>query len=143
MISTGIIELIKASLNGNHEFWEDSGCRCIGSNVMVQCKVVGNSGGITWTGSALDCSYSGKLPFCFLTVFKVVYSGSKTCNNGEIVGQSLPVEDNNVYPSQLNVILSSHLIDRMIKCVYVVHTHREIIGVVNQTSITGNINFYA
>ena len=125
-------------LKGNHEFREDSGCRCIGSNVTLQCKVVGNSGWITWTGSALDCSYSGnEITFSFPDSF-LGGRATKTCNSGEIIGQTLPVKNNNVYLSQLNVILSSYLIGRTVRCVYYVNaTDHVLIGAVNLSSTTG------
>ena len=88
----------------------------------------------------MNCSHLGNeinfsLPDSFL--FRVLVELKCATGNDEIVGLTLPVEDNNVYLSQLNVILSSYLIGRTVRCVYYVDATDHLIGAVNLSSTTG------
>ena len=99
---------------------------------------MGSTGWITWNGPAFNCSRSGnEITFPFPDNFQ---NGARTkmCNKGNIVGQTLPVEGNNVYASLLNVTLTPPLIGRTVKCIHVNATdHEEIIGEASLHSTTG------
>ena len=115
---------------GSHEFHTTSGCSCRGYSVTFRCKVVGDAGWITWNGSAFNCSFQGnETSFPFPDSFRNGDRLNRTCNKGDIVGQTLPVNERNVYASQLTVTLTPLLIGREVKCVHVnASDHEETIG---------------
>ena len=127
------------SLIGNHEeFQIVSGCNCQGYTVTFQCNAVGNAGWTKWNGSAFNCTNLGN-EIIFLHPDGFQSGGTnKTCNGGGIVGQTLPLEDNNIYPSRLNVTLTPYLIGMTVKCVYEDGANHEgIIGVISLYPTTG------
>jgi hypothetical protein len=69
------------------------------------------NGSTLWEGSALDCTI-------FLRHNRFDQSGGVdgACNNGDIIGRSLRVEDN-CYTSQLSVTVSHTLNNKTIACI--------------------------
>ena len=65
--------------------------------------------GTIWRGSAFNCDSKGN------EIFLLNHSHKGTCNGGMITGRVIRRENDN-YTSQLNVILSSELIGRVIEC---------------------------
>jgi hypothetical protein len=85
-------------------------CTCIGDILTFECTVM--NGLLTiWRGSAFNCASSGnEISLLNSSV------GDVTCNNEMITGRVIKHERNN-YTSQLNIILSSDLIGKIIECV--------------------------
>ena len=98
---------------GNHMFRTISSCKCIGYNVTFQCDVIGNTGWTKWNGSAFICPNLGNEIIFLNGGIRLI---TKECNGGDI--QSLPSQENIIYPSQLDVTLAPYLIERTIKCIY-------------------------
>ena len=98
-------------------------CICPSDTVTYECTVVGDYGGFTiWVGDFIRCS-SGK------RVIELIHRQStndvqggriasvRTCNDGNIVGRLLRVE-NGSFTSQLNVTLTSDIVGKGIECAY-------------------------
>lgn len=84
---------------------------CLDWTLTYECTVMGGLGGATvWTGTALYCPI-------FLSHWYFTDSGgiSGSCNNGATVAQSLSVQDN-LYTSQLNVIVTHDVAGKTIMC---------------------------
>ena len=77
--------------------------------MTFECTVTSRLGTI-WRGSALDCGNTGNE----IQLLKSII-GDRTCNGGMITGRVIRHEDDN-YTSQLNVSLSSDLIEKIIEC---------------------------
>ena len=93
-----------------------SGCACPGDTLTYECTVVG-AGATIWTGSAFNCSASNYTILLIHNFFSLAKGDYGSCNNGDIVGQSLSVEGNN-YTSQLNVTVISDTAGRTIECLH-------------------------
>ena len=93
-----------------------SGCACPGDTITYECTAVG-AGATVWTGSAFNCSNSDHNILLLHIFFSLAKGDYGSCNNGDIVGQSLSVEGNN-YTSQLNVTVTSDTAGRTIECLH-------------------------
>ena len=87
---------------------ESNDCSCVGDTLTFECTVMSGLGTI-WRGSAFNCDSNGN------EIFLLNHSNEETCNGGMITGRVIRCE-NDSYTSQLNVILSSDLIGRVIEC---------------------------
>ncbi len=78
---------------------------------------MGDRGGFTvWTGTALNCP-GGEI---VLPHRRFTEQGgiARSCNNGATVAQTLFVQDN-LYISQLNVIVTHSVAQKTIVCIYI------------------------
>ena len=95
------------------------GCICPGYTLTYECTVMGGPGGATvWRGTVFNCPLSDHEVVLLHSRFESDTGTFRTCNNGAIVGQSLRVEDNSRYISQLNVTVSSDMIGESIECAH-------------------------
>jgi hypothetical protein len=92
--------------------------------VTYECTVCGGYGGITvWIGDFFHCS-SGKQAIELVhSHFSPERSGGEAsivriCNDGNIAGRIVRVENNNSYTSQLNVTLTPDITGKRIECAY-------------------------
>ena len=93
-----------------------SNCACPNYITIYECTVLG--GGTTvWQGSALNCENTVNTILLLHSRFTSDDGTSSTCNNGDIVGQSLRFE-NGLYTSQLKVKVRPDLIGRTVECHY-------------------------
>ena len=106
-------------------------CTYPGYTSTYECTVVGTQLGVTvWRGSALDCLHEEiVLLHSHFTSENGAYG---VCNNGSIVGRSLPTQNGSYYTSQLNVTVSPSMIGKSITCV-----HDDSMGNIN---IIGSLN---
>ena len=100
-----------------------SDCICLGNNVTYECTVQGDYGGFTlWMGDFFYCSLSNheqliELSHSQLLTNNVHGGEAKLCNNGNIVGRIIRIE-NDSFISQLNVTLTSDIVGKSIECAY-------------------------
>lgn len=100
-----------------------SDCICLGNTVTYECTVQGDYGGFTlWMGDFFYCSLSSHQQFIELGHSQLLTNSvqggeAKVCNNGNIVGRIIRIE-NGSFISQLNVTLTSDIAGRSIKCAY-------------------------
>ena len=87
---------------------ESNDCSCVGDTLTFECTVMSGIGTI-WRGSAINCDSSNS------EIYLLNHSDERTCNGGMIIGRVIRHE-NGSYTSQLNVILSSDLIGKVIEC---------------------------
>ena len=104
--------------------------------MMFQCSVIGE-GNTVYEGSAFDCHSSRNEITLLHSRFSSNSATSKVCNNGDIVGKSLRVEDD-CYTSQLSVKVSSNLIGKTVKCLYDNGSATETVGMYSIAVINGN-----
>ena len=89
-----------------------NGCTCPGYILIYECTIVGE-GATVWKGSAFDCHNArDSIHLSHSQLFS-----SKTCTGAAIKGQIIRVMDN-CYTSQLNVNVSSDMIEKSIECVH-------------------------
>lgn len=89
-------------------------CVCSGENLIYNCSVHDNAHGATvWNGTA----FSGCEILLPHRHFTPTGDPIGTCNNGDIVEQSLGVQGNN-YTSQLNVTITLGIAGKTITCAY-------------------------
>ena len=93
---------------------------CLGDTLILECAVYGRPRDSTvWQGSA----FSDKCEITLLH-FRFENGTFRNCNNGDITGQSIRVEDNNtssndsLYISQLMVLVRQEMIEKDIQCIY-------------------------
>ena len=96
-------------------------CICLGNTVTYECTVRGEYGGFTlWVGDFFHCSSREKvieLGHRELLINNVQGGATEVCNNGNIVGRIIQVE-NGSFTSQLNVTLTSDIVGKSIECAY-------------------------
>ena len=96
-------------------------CNCLGNTVTYECTIHGEYGGFTlWAGNFFLCSSGGKvieLEHRELLNNNAHGGEAKFCNNGNIAGRIIQVE-NGSFTSQLNVTLTSDIVGQNIKCAY-------------------------
>ena len=97
-----------------------SSCTCpAGYTLTYECTVVSGPGGATvWRGTVLNCTMSDHEIVLLHSRFESDRGTLRTCNNGAIVGQSLRVENNSCYTSQLNITVSPEMIGETIECAH-------------------------
>ena len=93
----------------------NTGCACPGSVLTFTCMITG-SGSTIWEGTAFNCDGNDIL----LRHDRFTDSGgvSDICNDGNIVGRSTGVENNNCYTSELNVMVSPSLNNKTVVCTH-------------------------
>ena len=93
-----------------------SECNCPDYINVYECTVMSTSMGVTiWKGTAFSCPNQGVL-FPHETSF--ANNVTKSCNNGNIIGWSVGVENNNSYTSRLHVIVSSSTFGTTVGCTH-------------------------
>ena len=123
------MKLIKVSSND---------CACPGDIVTYECTVFGGSGVTTvWKGNFFHCS-NGKQVIEFVhsqltSEEGVVGSIVRICNNGNIVGRIVRVENEHL-TSQLNVTLTNDIAGESIECISDNGTDIYRVGLLNLTS---------
>ena len=85
---------------------------CAGQQLLYECTVVG-PGTTIWEGSAFQCAGGSIL----LSHSQFLSGITDVCNNGDIVGRSLSV-DNNCYTSQLSITTDVTMDGETILCVH-------------------------
>ena len=133
LIATGAILEVVPGCEGVSE------CICPGDTVIYRCTVQGNANGATiWTGTA----FSGCLQDTAIlshNLFELTGGSTATCNNGDIVGQSLGVQGNN-YTSQLNVTITPDTAGKTITCAYDALTRDQTRHIKFSTTVPGTTN---
>ena len=95
---------------------ESRRCACAGDILTFNCTIVG--GGVTqWNGTAFDCTNTLNEILLLHDNFNTPEGANKRCNNGQIRGSSLSVNDN-CYTSQLSVTTSAALNNKTIRCIH-------------------------
>ena len=97
-------------------------CICPGDTVRYECTVFGDYGGFTiWTGDFFHCSNGKRVVELRHHQLSNAQGGgasnTRTCNDGNIVGRLIRVE-NGSFTSQLNVTLTSDIVGKSIECAY-------------------------
>ena len=96
-----------------------------GRSLTLECTVSGGEGDTTiWEGTA----FSGCEILLIHNRFGRPAGTSRTCSNGAITGQSVRVESNSTYISQLEVIITPGMIGKNIVCNHDNGTVYTIIG---------------
>ena len=92
-------------------------CVCPGDQLIYGCTVQGSVNGATiWTGTAFSgCPQNAIL--LSHSYFAPTGGSTGTCNNGQIVAESISVQENN-YNSQLNVTVTLDTAGKTIICAY-------------------------
>ena len=103
---------------------EFNDCSCVGDTLTFECTVMSGLGTI-WRGNAINCDSSSS------EIYLLNYYDEGICNGGMITGRIIRRE-NDSYTSQLNVILSSDLIGRVIECASN-NGSQNLIGIFNTT----------
>lgn len=122
------------------------GCVCPGDVVTYECTVFGGVAGVTiWRGNGFNCPRSNNEMILPHSYWYYMYTWSRdvhwSCDNGHILGTIVRVENNSIsfsYTSQLNITLTSDLINTSIECV---HDNGMSETVVGSTVITGGIYY--
>ena len=107
-----------------------SSCTCPGYNTTYECTTVGGTATV-WQGSVFKCPSSQDS----ISLIHSRSSNIKTCNGAAISGQIIRVEDN-CYTSQLNVNVSSDMIEESIECAHDNGT-QSLIGNISLSLTTG------
>lgn len=110
-----------AGLALNSSFVLREGCICPQAvndtqNFVYECTTIGPIS-TTWRGSAFNCPGNGNEILLRHSRFTMQGGDSGQCNNGNIMGRSLGVDDN-CYTSQLSVTYSPALRGTSIMCVH-------------------------
>ena len=105
-----------------------SECACLGETKSYQCTTQGATSTV-WGGSAFNC-ISGSI---LLRHSQYPDDASGVCNDGEITGRSLRVDDD-CYTSQLDVTVTSSLNGQSVQCA---SNDGQIIGTNNITITSG------
>lgn len=120
-------------------FMLKEGCICPEPSTVVnltyECTTVG-PGSTLWKGSAFNCAENGDEVALRHSLFSQPGGTTVQCNNGNIMGQSLRVE-NNLYTSRLHVVFNTSLLGRSIQCVHFNLLSEEIIGSATIATIRG------
>ena len=104
---------------------------------MYRCTVQGNANGATiWTGTAFSDCLQDRVILSH-SLFKLTGGSIETCNNGDVVGQSLGVQENN-YTSRLNVTITPYTAGQTITCAYDALTRDQTQMIKFSTTVPGN-----
>ena len=106
-------------------------CICPRDTVTYECTVIGNYGGFSlWIGDFFRCSSGKQIIELLHSHDGTVTFNDQTCNNGEVVGRIVRVE-NGSFISQLNVTLTNNTAGRTIECANDNGTSIRRIGLLN------------
>lgn len=111
-----MLMVLIVALRVNHTFGMTEtriACASPGDLLTFECT---SFGGITtiWHGSAFDCGPGSDEIWLQHSQFPSRARGS--CNSGQILAQSVGVVNNTYYISQLNVTVSSDMLNKTIQC---------------------------
>ena len=91
---------------------------CPGSTLELICRTVKYQATV-FQGNALNCSSTNNEITLLHSRFNTSSGINGTCNNGEILGYSLPVTDSSeCYTSLLCITVSPDMIGKHVKCAY-------------------------
>lgn len=131
------------ALNSKFELRE--GCICPQAvndtqNFIYECTIIGSNSSIstTWKGTAFNCPGSGNEIVLRHSQFTAPGGVNVSCNNGNIRGLSVDMEDNQCCTSQLNVTYGPALLGDTIMCVHNTGTSDMDIGESTIGVRTGN-----
>ena len=96
-----------------------SECDCLDWTLTYECTIMGGhglGGATVWTGTALNCP-SDEIVLLHQR-FTDPGGAIRSCNNGATVAQSLSVQDNRFYTSQLNITIVPNVTGKSIMCFY-------------------------
>lgn len=117
-----IIILLWLGLTLNSNFMQKGeGCICSHSEVLYnltyECTTVG--GGTTlWRGTAFNCAANGNEVALRHSLFRSPEGATAQCNNGNITGHSLRLDQGNCYTSKLHVVYSPDLSGCTVECAH-------------------------
>ena len=120
----------------SNEFTAINDCTCQGYDSVYECSV---SGGIAtiWKGTAFDCQLGANEIALLHNNFTL--QRAETCNNGNITGQSVRVQ-NGTFTSQLTVRVSDELNGSTIVCAYDTEGDTPVVGSTQLNIRTGECN---
>ena len=114
-------------------------CVCPGDKLIYRCTVQGNINGATiWTGTAFSGCQQNEILLQH-SLFTSTGGSTGTCNNRDIVGQSLGVQGNN-YTSQLNITITQDTAGKIIACAYDTLTSDQTQDRIKSTTVSGTTN---
>ena len=115
------------------------GCVCPGDVVTYECTVIGRTTTV-WRGSAVHCTESNNEVVFLLNEHNDHTSSGgiyRSCKNGNSQGRIVRVENDSIslvnYTSQLNITLTSDLVNQSIECVDDDGSSETVIGSANIT----------
>ena len=115
-----------------------SRCVCLGYNVTYNCTVFGG-GNTIWNGTAFNCPSNSDSNNNQILLrhsgFGAQGSSRGICNGGAIVGVGISAIDN-VFNSQLNVMVSPDVVGKNVACYHENGTSENLVG---NVSISVNI----
>ena len=120
------------------------GCVCPGDVVTYECTVFGGgvAGNTIWRGSGFNCPQSNNEMILRHSHYNSLAGVYYSCNHGRISESIVRVENDSIslnYSSQLNIMLTSDLVNTSIECV---HDNGSSETVVGSTVITEGIYMY-
>ena len=101
---------------------------CPGFNSVLECST--DRGGSTlFHGNLLNCHYTNSEIALLHSQFNTSTGINATCNNGTILGYSLPANtSSNCYTSQLHITVSPSMVGKKIQCVHDNGVTTDVIG---------------
>lgn len=94
-----------------------SRCICIGYDAAYNCTAIGN-GATRWGGTAFNCPHSGNHFSLIHERYSLPNGTTKSCNDGAIIGLSVPVHENGYSSILLVKNVTLELNDTTVKCEY-------------------------
>ena len=110
LLATVILVALKVS-----GIMESSYCAKPGDQLIFECTVIGRSATV-WHGSAFDCGGGNDEIGLRHSQYSSEQGASGTCNNGDILVQTIGVDNSNHYISQVNVNVTSEMHNKTIEC---------------------------
>ena len=114
----------------------NSGSVCPGDVLTYICTARG-PGNTLWKGSAFHCSSTQNEIILQHSRYDSPGGTTRYCNDRAIVGQSIRVENNDCYISQLNVTISSDMNNKTIECAHTNTTGLNTISVHTLSILSG------
>ena len=91
---------------------------CQGFSLLLECSAEGE-GSTVFQGNPLNCISSNNEITLLHSRFNTDTGNNTTCNDGKILGYSLPVDNSsNCYISQLCIMVTPDMIGKTIRCAY-------------------------
>ena len=129
---------------------------CPGLNLVLECSTK-RGGSTVFHGNLLNCHNTNNEIALLHSRFNTSTGINATCNNGTILGYSLPANaSSNCYTSQLHITITPSMVGKKIQCVYDNGVTTDVIGnfsiegtqcytmtvtIVTPTSTTGKLLF--
>lgn len=90
---------------------------CQGFSLVLECSTKGE-GSTVFNGNLLNCSRLNEIALLH-SRFNTPTGTSGTCNNGKVLGYSLPVDNSsNCYTSLLCIMVTPDMIEKSIRCAH-------------------------